>query len=65
MKYKEFLLNLSEEDLAETIATDAIFNAACVDNFNFEEDKCPHNFQNCKDCILKLLQSEVEECNER
>lgn len=64
MKYKDFLLTLSDEDLAETIATDAIFNAACVDNFDFEGDKCPHNFEKCKECILALLQSEVEECNE-
>ena len=59
MKYREFLNSLSDEDFAEIIAQDGIFTVACVDNFNFEEDKCPSGYTNCKECILKLLQSEA------
>ena len=60
MKYRDFLLTLSDEDLADAIAEDVIFNTACVENFDFEKDSCPHNYSMCKECILKLLQSDVE-----
>ena len=61
MKYREFLNSLSDDDLSEIISQDGIFNAACVDNFNFDESKCPHNYTKCKECILALLQSEVSD----
>ena len=59
MTYREFLNSLSDEDFAEIVSQDGIFNAACVDNFNFEEQKCPHGYSRCMDCVLKLLTSEV------
>ena len=60
MTYREFLNSLSDEDFSEIIAQDGIFNAACVDNFSFDEDRCPHGYNRCKDCVLELLKSEVK-----
>lgn len=59
MTYREFLNSLSDEDFAEVVAQDGIFNAACVDNFSFNEDKCPHGYSKCKECVLELLKSEA------
>lgn len=61
MTYREFLNSLCDEDFAEIIAQDGIFNAACVDNFSFEDKKCPHGYSKCKDCVLKLLTSEMKD----
>ena len=59
MTYREFLNTLSDEDFAEIISQDGIFNAACVDNFNFDKDECPHKYSKCKECVLALLKSET------
>jgi hypothetical protein len=58
MTYREFLNTLSDEDFAEIIAQDGIFNAACVDNFDFNEERCPNGYTKCKECVLELLKSE-------
>ena len=59
MTYREFLNSLSDEDYAEVVSQDGIFNNACVDNFSFGDHKCPHEYKKCKECILKLLKSEI------
>lgn len=59
MTYREFLNSLSNEDFAEVMAEDGLFNAACVENFNFDDKKCPHEYKKCKECILQLLNSEM------
>ena len=59
MKYREFLNNLSDEDLAEVIAKDGVYNTACADNYNHKDHKCPYGHDKCKECVMKLLESEV------
>ena len=59
MTYREFLNNLNDEDFAEVIAKDGIYNNACVDNYSHGEQKCPYGHDKCKECVMKLLKSEV------
>lgn len=61
MKYREFLNTLSDDDFAEVISTDGIYNQACVDNYSHGEQKCPYGYDKCKECVLRLLQSEIED----
>lgn len=61
MRYIDLLKSSSDEEFAQIIANDDIFNMACVENYNFENKVCDYNRVNCYKCILSLLQSEVEE----
>lgn len=61
MKYREFLNSLSDADFSEIIATDGIMNVACVENLEHKDNLCPHEYKKCAECILKLLQSDIED----
>ena len=59
MRYIDLLKSCTDEEFAEIIANDDIFNMACVENYDFENDVCKHGRVSCYKCILALLQSEV------
>lgn len=59
MKYRELLNSLSNEEFAQVVAEDGIFNTACVENLN-EQNECGYSRVDCYKCILALLNSEVE-----
>ena len=61
MKYREFLNSLSNEEFAQVVAEDGIFNIACVSNLDGPENICKYEKVDCFKCILALLESEVEE----
>lgn len=61
MKYREFLNTLSNEEFAQVVADDGIFNIACVANLEGPENVCKHEKVDCYKCILALLDSEVDE----
>ena len=60
MTYREFLNRVSDDDFADIILENAIFNIACVDSakFNICKKKVPS--KKCKPCLLRMLKSEVE-----
>jgi hypothetical protein len=60
MKYREFLNSLSDEEFAQVIADDGIFNIACIANLEGPENICKYEKVDCFKCILALLNSEVE-----
>ena len=60
MKYREFLNSLTDEEFAQVLANDDIFNMACVENYDFEVCGCRQGRIDCYKCILAILQSEVE-----
>ncbi len=61
MKYRDFLNSCSDEELAEILANDDIFNMACVEHYDFTNNKCPYKDNDCEKCILALLDSDIEE----
>ena len=61
MTYREFLNSLSNEEFAQVVADDSIFNIACVANLEGPEHVCKHEKVDCFKCILALLESKVEE----
>ena len=60
MTYIEFLRTLPTEEFAQIVAHDAIFNMACVENYDFEVCACKYSRVDCYKCILSLLNSEVD-----
>ena len=65
MTYREFLNKLPDEDFADAIANNTIFNIACVHSNKFNTECLNSNLfsEHCIDCIVKLLKSEFEEPN--
>ena len=61
MKYIDLLKSSTDEEFAEIIANDDIFNMACVENYNFDNNSCKYGKVDCYKCILSLLRSEIEE----
>ena len=61
MTYREFLNTLSNEEFAQVVADDGIFNIACVANLEGPENTCKYEKMDCYKCILALLDSEVDE----
>lgn len=61
MKYREFLNSLSNEEFAQVVVDDGIFNIACVANLEGPDNICKYERADCYKCILALLNSEVEE----
>ena len=62
--YRDFLNNMSNEELAETINNDTILHMACngsVDKLNL---KCPYKEMNCVKCIKRLLDSDMDNTEE-
>ena len=60
MKYREFLNTLSNEEFAQVVADDGIFNIACVANLEGSDNICKYEKMDCHKCILALLESDVE-----
>ena len=60
MRYRELLNSLSDEEFAQVVAEDGIFNVACVSNLEGAENICKYKKIDCFKCILALLQSEVD-----
>lgn len=60
MKYRDFVNSMSNEDFADMILDDSILNMACVENLQGTENECPHNHDKCKQCVMDLLDSEME-----
>ena len=58
MTYRNFLNNLSDEEYAKTIVKDVLKNMACS-KLTTLGIACKKD--HCYDCMLKLLQSEVED----
>ena len=61
MTYRELINTYTNEELAQILANDDLFNMACVENFNFDVSSCKYQNKDCYKCILALLDSEVEE----
>jgi hypothetical protein len=60
MVYREFLNKVSNEDFADIILENAIFTMACVNSDIFTSCKNKIPSENCKKCLLKMLQSKME-----
>jgi hypothetical protein len=64
MKYRELVNCLSDEEFAQTILDDVLVHMACNCSIVDGSPVCPYKFQDCLKCIVKLLQSDVEDLSQ-
>ena len=62
--YRDFLNNMSNEELAETINNDTILHMACNGSVDKQKLKCPYKEKNCVKCIKRLLDSDMDNIEE-
>ena len=64
MKYREFVNNLSDEEFAQTLIDDVLIHMACNCSIVDNKPVCPFEVKDCLKCIVKLLESEIENISE-
>ena len=61
MTYRELVNRLSDEEFAQTILDDVLIHMCCVGSIVDNTLKCPYRTKDCFKCLVRLLQSEVED----
>ena len=62
MKYRDFLNKLSNEELAEVLLSDVLRHMCCdISVTNENRPNCPYNFEHCEECMVKMLESDIED----
>ena len=61
MTYRQLLNNLSDEEFAQTIIDDVLLHMCCSCSVVDNQPACPYEVRDCFKCLVKLLQSDVED----